>query len=137
MVSSPLRRALETAEILAAASAAPLHTDERLIEIDYGPLEGLDRRAAEARFGAAYSGWREQPFGRTLAGAEPLQCALRRATAAAEAALEAAERVAIVAHQGILRLLLIGLGRLERDAYFHTHIPEADPIVLDLANPRA
>jgi broad specificity phosphatase PhoE len=40
VVSSPLRRARKTAEIIAAASAAPVVIDDGLIEIDYGSLEG-------------------------------------------------------------------------------------------------
>ena len=40
VVSSPLRRARKTAEIIAAASAAPVVIDEDIIEIDYGSLEG-------------------------------------------------------------------------------------------------
>lgn len=38
--SSPLLRARETAEIL--APDVPLTVDERLIEMDYGPYEGMD-----------------------------------------------------------------------------------------------
>ncbi len=39
--SSPLIRAVQTAEI-AAGDAFPIITDERLIEMDYGPYEGMD-----------------------------------------------------------------------------------------------
>ena len=38
--SSPLGRAVQTAEI--AAPGVPILTDERLIEMDYGPYEGAD-----------------------------------------------------------------------------------------------
>lgn len=45
--SSPLIRAVETAEIIAAcggsgSAQALVSTDERLIEMDYGPYEGMD-----------------------------------------------------------------------------------------------
>ena len=40
--SSPLKRALQTAELI--APGADLSTDERLIEMDYGPFEGMDLR---------------------------------------------------------------------------------------------
>jgi broad specificity phosphatase PhoE len=43
VISSPLRRAVQTAR-LAAGEDAPLVTDERLIEMDYGPYEGMDLR---------------------------------------------------------------------------------------------
>ena len=38
--SSPLQRAIQTAEIV--APGVPIVTDERLIEMDYGPYEGTD-----------------------------------------------------------------------------------------------
>ncbi len=38
--SSPLRRAVQTAELL--APGAEIRIDERLIEMDYGPYEGVD-----------------------------------------------------------------------------------------------
>jgi broad specificity phosphatase PhoE len=40
IVSSPLIRALKTAEIVAAASSTPVAVDDGLIELDYGILEG-------------------------------------------------------------------------------------------------
>ena len=41
IISSPLGRAVETAQILAARTHAPVETDERLTELDYGAWEGL------------------------------------------------------------------------------------------------
>ena len=41
--SSPLKRAMETARIVAPGK--PVTVDERLIEMDYGPYEGMDLRA--------------------------------------------------------------------------------------------
>ena len=38
--SSPLRRAIQTAEIIAPGKA--VHVDPRLTEMDYGPYEGMD-----------------------------------------------------------------------------------------------
>lgn len=43
--SSPLIRAVQTAEIIGARAGSPdvpVQTDERLIEMDYGPYEGMD-----------------------------------------------------------------------------------------------
>ena len=40
--SSPLQRAVQTAKL--AAGEVPIRVDERLIEMDYGPYEGMDLR---------------------------------------------------------------------------------------------
>jgi len=42
--TSPLRRAVQTAALI-AGETVPLRVDERLIEMDYGPYEGMDLRA--------------------------------------------------------------------------------------------
>ena len=41
IVSSPLVRAVETAEIVAAGCALAVEVDERLIEVDYGEYDGV------------------------------------------------------------------------------------------------
>ena len=126
--SSPLRRAIDTAEAIAQATGAPLRIEERLAEVDYGPLEGLDRASARERFGAPFDNWRSDPFGSPLAGMEPLDEALARARSATADALTAFELPVLVGHQGILRLVLVALGRIESGAYFSTRLPEAEPI---------
>ena len=40
IVSSPLRRAMDVARIVAARTGAPLHADDRLTDQDYGAWEG-------------------------------------------------------------------------------------------------
>ncbi len=128
IVSSPLVRARDTAAAIAAATGIPMSVDERLIEVDYGPFEGLDREAASARFGPAFAAWRADPFGAPVPGMEPLEDALARARLATLEALAASARPVIVGHQGILRLVLIALGQLARGDYFATRIEEATPL---------
>ena len=54
VISSPLRRAVDTARILAGEDV-PLRTDERLMEIDCGPWEGADLRDPAPELGAFFS----------------------------------------------------------------------------------
>lgn len=44
IISSPLQRALDTAKAVSGACGAPILTDDRLIEQDYGIYEGVDRK---------------------------------------------------------------------------------------------
>lgn len=129
--TSPLIRARDTAAAIAAATGAPLTVEPRLIEVDYGPFEGLDRAAARARLGSAFTDWRADPFGATIAGSEPLADALDRARAATADALAAHGHPVLVGHQGILRIVLIALGQLAPQDYFAKHIDEAEPIVIE------
>ncbi|MBR0968396.1 histidine phosphatase family protein [Bradyrhizobium diazoefficiens] len=51
IVASPLVRAARTAEIIADAIAVPLTIDERIIEFDFGSLEGLPVRDVMIKHG--------------------------------------------------------------------------------------
>ncbi len=131
IVSSPLSRARDTAAAIAAATGLGVRVDDRLIEVDYGPFEGLDRNEARERFGAAFAAWREDPFGAPVPGMEPLDTALARARLATADVLRDAQRPVIVGHQGILRLVLVALGEIEPSDYFQTRIQEAAPMAID------
>lgn len=131
VVSSPLSRARDTAQAIADATGAPLAVDERLTEVDYGGFEGLDRAQALEAVGAPFGAWREDPFGSPVPGMEPLDAALARARAAIADTLSGSQRPVVVGHQGILRIVLIALGELERGDYFTLRLHEAEPIAID------
>lgn len=50
IITSPLRRARETAEIIGAALGAPVETDPDWLEVDNGPLAGLPFEVAAERY---------------------------------------------------------------------------------------
>ena len=131
VISSPLIRALDTARAIAGATGAPLHVDERLTEVDYGPFEGLDREEARAAIGAAFEAWRADPFGAPVPGMEPLADALERVRAATADALAQHEHPVVVGHQGILRVVLVALGQIAPEDYFATRLHEAQPLVVE------
>lgn len=132
--SSPLSRALDTAEAIAAVAGVPVTVDERLTEVDYGPLEGYDREAAREAFGEPFTAWRADPMGAPLEGTEPLTAALERARAATGEMLATHERPVLVGHQGILRMVLVALGQIDGADYFDTRFEEAVP--MEIASPR-
>jgi probable phosphoglycerate mutase len=57
--ASPLRRAYETAEIVAAAHHLPLRSVPGIREVDVGSWSGLTRAEIEERFPAGYRRWLE------------------------------------------------------------------------------
>lgn len=59
VVSSPLSRTVETAEIISAQWGAQVTTDRRLIERDYGPWEGLSAEERELFDPLQHKEWRE------------------------------------------------------------------------------
>ncbi len=73
VVSSPLQRALETAELIVADRDLPVTTDARLIEWRCGPWEGLTIPEIQARYPEAWQIWHTDPTHLHLPGAEPLE----------------------------------------------------------------
>jgi probable phosphoglycerate mutase len=57
--TSPLRRATETAEILASHLDVELRTSETLMEVDVGSWSGLTRAEVESRYPEGYRRWLE------------------------------------------------------------------------------
>ena len=74
--SSPLIRAVQTAEII--APGVPVTIDERLIEMDYGPYEGMDLRAPAPEVITFFSDFVHNP---APEGMEQLQSVVSRAGA--------------------------------------------------------
>jgi broad specificity phosphatase PhoE len=94
--SSDLRRAHETALIVAEPHRVPVVVDRGLREIDVGSWSGLTRPEIEVRFQGAeqHDGeTREEHLARVLAAVERIACAHPR------------ERILIVSHGGSLRAL--------------------------------
>ena len=71
--SSPLRRALQTADIISGGIAAV--TDERLLEMDYGPYEGMDLLNPAEEVKTFFSDFVNHP---APAGMEPLSAVTNR-----------------------------------------------------------
>lgn len=129
--SSPLSRAADTARAIAAATGAPVTIDQRLTEVDYGPLEGLERESARQQFGDAFDTWRQEPMRCPIPGVESLATALERVTEATGEVLANSGCPVIVAHQGILRVVLMALGELNAADYFKVLFSEAEPLKID------
>jgi broad specificity phosphatase PhoE len=130
VIASPLQRARETAEL--ARPGAPIETDERLTEMDYGEWEGLTYAEIEARFGEARLIWEADPASLACPGGESGTDVARRVRAWLEELIEWAmarpvddrsqadeeleRRVLAVAHSTTNRVLLaVALGVPLRD----------------------
>lgn len=68
IISSPMLRALETAQIV--ATGRPVEVDERLRERDYGRWEGLTQEEVRARDPELLARWEHDPAGTHAPGGE-------------------------------------------------------------------
>jgi probable phosphoglycerate mutase len=82
--SSPLQRALRTAEMIAVrqGGACPVTADARLTEIDAGPFEGqTEEELAAGPLAAEFARWHTDGEPEFPEGSEPFDAALARASA--------------------------------------------------------
>jgi glucosyl-3-phosphoglycerate phosphatase len=107
VVSSPLRRAVDTAAQIGARTGIGVETDERLVDRDYGVWAGQPKSDVIARWGSLDAAPGVEPSAEVLARALDAFNDVARRTDAGSAA--------IVTHDALLQLLLPALDpRLER-----------------------
>ncbi len=79
VVTSPLRRAIDTAEVIAAALGGVRSVvDDRLVEIAFGDWEGLTQDEIRARWPAVLRAWKRAPQSTRFPGGESLRDAEER-----------------------------------------------------------
>ncbi|MFQ5889145.1 MAG: histidine phosphatase family protein [Gemmatimonadota bacterium] len=108
--TSPVRRAVETAEFLSAEIGADVRTVHDLREIEVGPWKDLTEGEVKARWPAEYAEWKAAAHRFSLEGRESLLDVQRRALDAvdriAHAELSEPERpVVVVTHLALIRVL--------------------------------
>jgi broad specificity phosphatase PhoE len=108
LYSSPLRRALMTAQILASQLELAVQPLEGLIDIDFGDWQGLSAKEAAAQDGQLFRQWLERPQEVRFPHGENLQDVRQRITATIDSLVEnhSEQTVALVSHNVVCRVLL-------------------------------
>jgi phosphoserine phosphatase len=107
VISSPMVRAVQTAELVAERLKVGVARDPRLTDFRVGKWEGMTY--SEVSASAEYQRFLANPLSERIPGGEDLSQIRERSVAAIEQALEdapAGESIAIVTHAGIVRVLL-------------------------------
>ena len=101
--SSPLRRAYETAEVVAASRGLEPVTVDALREVDVGSWSGLSRTEIEQRFPEQYARWLD--YGQGWEDGETYEQMVDRVVEALQELAEArdGERILAVTHGGPMR----------------------------------
>jgi len=107
LISSPLQRAVQTAEIIGARHGLDVARDPRLIEMDAGQWAGMTH--AEVSASPEYQRFLSNPDSIEIPGGENLTRVRTRAVAALQQSLAdspSGSSIAIVSHAGVIRILL-------------------------------
>jgi probable phosphoglycerate mutase len=118
--SSPLKRTMETAKVIANQKGLPVYPFDGLIDIDFGEWQGLSPEEAEARDGDLYLTWLNRPHEMRFPGGERLADVRERVTSAVEklATKHPEETVALVSHMVVCRVLLCAMLGLDNSHYW-------------------
>jgi broad specificity phosphatase PhoE len=105
---SPLRRAWETASIVARPLGLTLQARDGLREIAHGHWEGLTRAEVERRYGAEYAAWETDPLTFAPEGGETGLSVMARALPVVREVVlsHAGQNVVVVSHKATIRLIL-------------------------------
>jgi alpha-ribazole phosphatase len=120
LYASPLRRAVETAEVVAAAVSLPVMTESGLREMALGSWEGRTVPEIQAASPGAYEAWLKDPQAHPAPGGERLQAFADRVVAAFERlqGIHPGADLILVAHGGPIKALLCHILGLEVRSLF-------------------
>lgn len=118
--SSPLSRAVKTAEAVAAHCGIPVQVHPGLVDIDYGQWQGLAPEEARWRWQEEVERWYSRPQVARIPGGETLDDVRRRAMSVVKELGDGHEKhtIVLVGHMVINRIILLGVLRLGNDRFW-------------------
>lgn len=124
LVSSPLQRCARFAEELGAQLGVPVHQDKALQELHFGAWEGQSAAALMETDAEGLGLFWADPYSFTPPQGEPVEDFSTRVLGAVERlhATYAGERVLLVSHGGVMRLLLARARGLPREQLLNVEV---------------
>jgi alpha-ribazole phosphatase len=131
--TSPLQRALDTARTVASAHGLEAIPREALSELDFGELEGRSHEEIASEHPELYRFWMEDPSTVRFPGGEGLSDLRARVLQEVAGIRERHEgqSVALVAHGGVVRVVLAEALELPDTAFFRLDQPYGALSVVD------
>ena len=130
VVTSPLRRARETADAL----GRPVEVDDRWIELDYGELDGTPLRDVPRD---TWAGWQADPSWAPPGGESLVDLGVRVRDACADLAEEAASRdVIVVTHVSPVKAALAWALGVGDEVSFRAYVAPASITTIATGGPR-
>ncbi|MFX1555085.1 MAG: histidine phosphatase family protein [Promethearchaeota archaeon] len=118
--SSPLSRAVETAEAIARYQGKQVRILEGLIDIDFGGWQGISHEVVRERYEELYRQWRESPHLVRFPGGESLEEVSERALKAIHGVIRdhAGETLVMVSHRVVNKIMICGLLGLDSSHFW-------------------
>jgi alpha-ribazole phosphatase len=118
--SSPLQRALDTAQAIAEHRKVEVQAREELHDLDFGEWEGLQVVEVRAKYPELFSQWAENPEKVRLPGGETLDDVTRRSLKIIEEVTRRhRENVILVTHRVVIKILVCALLGLDNSHFWN------------------
>lgn len=116
--SSPLKRALKTAEIVASRHTLDVQITPGLVDLDFGKWQGLTTKEVKERYNQLYTKWIDSPHQVKIPAGESLRDVTKRAFSVVEQVIARYEgTVILVSHRVVNKVLICALLGLD-DSHF-------------------
>ena len=118
--SSPLKRALKTAKIIAGYHKLDVEIAPGLIDFDYGKWQGLPHQEVKEKCKELYAEWIDSPDKVKMPAGESLAEVRERATSVVEKIITRYERtVVLVSHRVVNKVLICALLGLDNSHFWN------------------
>jgi len=118
--SSPLKRALRTAEAIAGHHRLEVETTPALIDLDFGKWQGLPRTEVETKYKASYDDWMNHPERLKMPEGESLNAVTERVLGVVnEAAARHKGTVVLVSHRVVNKVIICALLGLDNSHFWN------------------
>ena len=119
IITSPIARAVQTAQAIAATVQAPIEKEDCFTEIDFGPWNGLTAKEVEERHPEEARLWRKAPHLLEFPGIETLASVRARVEEGLEKILAKypGKSIVLVTHDVVIRTLIAIALRIDNNRY--------------------
>jgi broad specificity phosphatase PhoE len=121
--SSPMKRAVKTAEIIARPQRINVMSAPGLLDFDYGQWQGLSHHAVKEKFPALYAQWSADPQPVKIPGGESLDDVRKRGLALIDEIISRYDgMVALVSHRVVCKVLVCALLGLDNSHFWNIRL---------------
>jgi broad specificity phosphatase PhoE len=118
--SSPVKRALDTANIVARYQKIGVHVAEGLIDFDYGKWQSLPEQEVKRLYPALLSEWHNNPHKVKIPGGESLEDVRRRAIEVVNEVISKYQgSIVLVSHRVVIKVLICSLLGLDNSHFWN------------------
>jgi broad specificity phosphatase PhoE len=121
--SSPLKRALKTAEVIADSHYIDVTPAPELIDFDYGEWQGLSQDTVKEKYQTLYAEWSKDPHLVKMPKGESLNDVKRRAVSLVDRLIAEHEgTIALVSHRVIHKVMICALLGLDNSHFWNIRL---------------